>query len=224
MKQYKFLLFDLDGTITDSQHGIINSFMYVLDKFNIKVTDKTELKPFLGPPLTYTFQNLLGFSEEDAALGIKYYREYYREHGIFDNMVYDGIPELLDSLNRAGYKLILATSKPEKFAVQILEHFGLLKYFDFTAGSTMDDARSAKADVITYALASCGITDLSEVVMIGDREHDILGAKNASAALPTGTEIDSIGVLYGYGDRDELERAGETYIAETVQDLAAFLL
>lgn len=207
----QYILFDLDGTLTDPGIGITNSVMYALKKFNIEVADRTQLYKFIGPPLLYSFQTYYGFSETDSALAVQYYREYFKDRGLYENEVYDGIPELLGKLKEKGYKLVLATSKPEVYAVEILKHFGLYDYFDFAAGATMDSTRSKKADVIAYALDSCGIKDLSTAIMIGDREHDILGAKQTGLA--------SIGVLYGYGNREEFEAAGATYIAETPADI-----
>jgi len=214
MKKYQYILFDLDGTITDPGIGITNSVMYALNKFGI--SDKREnLYKFIGPPLAQSFQNYYGFDEEKAQLGIKYYREYYTVDGIFENIVYDGIEQMLRNLKQDGKKVLMATSKPEKFAKQILEYFKLDQYFDYVAGATMDEKRVRKADVISYALESYGIQDLDEVLMVGDREHDVLGAKEVG--------IDCMGVLYGYGDRQELEKAGAKYIIDTVEELAKVL-
>lgn len=214
MKKYQYILFDLDGTITDPGLGITNSVMYALNKFGI--SDKREnLYKFIGPPLAHSFQNYYGFDEEKAQLGIKYYREYYTVDGIFENIVYDGVEQMLKNLKQSGQKVLMATSKPEKFAKQILEYFKLDSYFDYVAGATMDEKRVRKADVISYALESYGIQNLDEVLMVGDREHDVLGAKEVG--------IDCVGVLYGYGDRQELEKAGSKYIVETVEELAKVL-
>lgn len=214
MKKYQYILFDLDGTITDPGLGITNSVMYALNKFGI--SDKREnLYKFIGPPLAQSFQNYYGFDEEKAQLGIKYYREYYTVDGIFENIVYDGVEQMLKNLKQGGQKVLMATSKPEKFAKQILEYFKLDSYFDYVAGATMDEKRVRKADVISYALESYGIQNLDEVLMVGDREHDVLGAKEVG--------IDCVGVLYGYGDRQELEKAGAKYIVETVEELAKVL-
>lgn len=212
---YKTVLFDLDGTVTDPGLGITNSVMYSLEKFGIKAEDRTSLFKFIGPPLKESYAKYFHFSDEDIDRAVVYYREYYSEKGIFENVLYDGIPETLDRIKSSGRQVILATSKPEPFAFKILEHFRIDRYFDFVAGSTMDETRVQKADVITYALESCGITDLSSAVMIGDREHDIYGAKKA--------RLHSIGVLYGYGGREELQNAGATYIAERVEDILSLL-
>lgn len=215
MKNYDYLLFDLDGTLTDPGEGITNSVMHALGKWGIEVKDRRELYSFIGPPLSVSFKKFYGFSEDDALKCVEYYREYFRNKGIFENKLYDGIESLLGELKKSGKILILATSKPEIFAKRILDHFDLTKYFDFVAGASMDESRNKKADVIRYALDLAQITDLSRAIMIGDRDQDILGAK--------ATGLDSLGVLYGYGDREELEGAGATYIAETVEDILSFV-
>ena len=212
---YDYLLFDLDGTLTDPGEGITNSVVYALKKWGIEVADKRELYVFIGPPLSASFKQYFGFSDADALKCVDYYREYFRDRGIFENKVYDGIPALLQELKIAGKKLILATSKPEEFAKRILDRFDLAKYFDFVAGATMDESRNKKADVIRYALDSLHITDTSRVLMIGDREQDVTGAKKCG--------IDSLGVLYGYGDRAEHTSAGATYIAENVADILKYV-
>ena len=212
---YDYLLFDLDGTLTDPGEGITNSVAYALKKWGIEVKDKRELYPFIGPPLSASFKKYYGFSEADALKCVEYYREYFRDKGIFENEVYSGVPALLARLKQEEKTLILATSKPEGFAKQILDHFDLTKYFDFVAGATMDETRNKKADVIAYALKMAGVTDLSRALMIGDRDQDMLGAKANGLA--------SLGVLYGYGDRAELEGAGATCIAETVDDILRFV-
>ena len=213
---YQTILFDLDGTLTDPGVGITNSVAYALGKYKITVPERAALYKFIGPPLIDSFERYYGFSHERAVEAVTFYREYFSETGIFENQVYDGIGDLLQELRKAGKQLIVATSKPEQFAVQILEHFALAGYFDFIAGAYMDETRTKKAEVITYALEACGITDKSRVLMVGDREHDVLGAKEAGVA--------SLGVLYGYGGREELERAGADIIAERVADLTDILL
>lgn len=211
---YNTVLFDLDGTLTNPGRGITNSVAYALKKYGIEVNDRKELYKFIGPPLLDSFMKYYGFSEEEAETAIAYYREYFRDTGIFENEVYDGIPELLEEIRNSGRKIILATSKPEEFAKRILVHFGLDKYFDFAAGATMDSSRNKKGDVIAYALKESGCSS-ENAVMVGDRLHDILGAKENG--------LDSIGVLFGYGSREELENAGADYIAETVKDIIKFI-
>jgi phosphoglycolate phosphatase len=212
---YDIILFDLDGTLTDPGIGITNSVAHALAHWNIEVADRAELYKFIGPPLSDSFMRYYGFSEEDAIHAIAVYREYFSVKGLYENEVYPGIPELLSALKAAGKTVVLATSKPEGFAVEILRHFGLYDYFDIIAGASMDESRNKKADVIAYAISQMKNPDLSRMIMIGDREHDILGAKQIG--------IDSIGVLYGYGDCAEHEKAGATYIAEKVEDILPLL-
>lgn len=212
---YQYILFDLDGTLTDPGIGITNSVAYALEKYNISVEDRTELYKFIGPPLQDSFMEFYGFSEMESKRAVEYYREYFRDKGIFENEVYEGIPELLQTLKGLGKQVILATSKPEEFARQILEHFDLIQYFDFVAGATMDGLRSEKSDIIQYALEQCMIKDTSKVIMVGDRKHDIIGA--AKNKLP------AIGVLFGYGSEEELRNAGAKYLARTSFNILKYI-
>lgn len=213
MKRY--VLFDLDGTLTEPSEGITNSVKYALAKFGISVSDKSELYKFIGPPLYDSFVNFYGFSHDDANLAVAYYREYFAPHGIYENCVYEGIPEMLERLKTSGKTLVLATSKPEKFALEILRHFGLAKYFDLAYGATMDEKRNKKDEVIAYALSQ-GNIDPDDAVMVGDRIYDIEGGhKNG---------LVSVGVLFGYGDRAELEGAKAEFIAKDVPELEKILL
>lgn len=212
---YRYLLFDLDGTLTDPGLGITNSVMYALKKFDINAEDRTELYKFIGPPLRDSFETFYGFSTEKSELAVQYYREYYKEQGLYENEVYDGIVDLLIQLKEQSKSLIVATSKPEAFSVEILKHFKLYDYFDFVAGATMDTTRNTKSDIIKYAIESCNISEKSSAIMIGDREHDIIGAKENG--------LDSIGVLFGYGSLDELQKAGASYIAEKPMDILEYV-
>lgn len=214
MKKYETVLFDLDGTLTDPGEGVTNSVAYALEKFGISVSDKRELYRFIGPPLLYSFENFYGFSESDAKKALGYYREYYSKTGIFQNAIYDGIKGLLSDLKKSGKKLIVATSKPEHFAKIVLEHFDILKYFDFLGGASLDESRSEKNEVMEYAVKTCNI-EVSKAVMIGDRHFDIDGAKLFG--------MDSIGVLFGYGTREELEEAGATYIVSSADEIRKIL-
>lgn len=216
MINYEYILLDLDGTVTDPANGITNSVMYALKKYGIEVSDRSELYKFIGPPLWESFEKYYGFSKEEAKKAVECYREYYKDKGIYENLVNEGFEGLLKLLKANGKTLIVATSKPEVFAKQILEYFDIAKYFTFIAGGNLDGTRVKKEEVIFYALESCNILEKSKVIMIGDREHDIIGAKKNS--------IHSMGVLFGYGDREELENAGADYIVETVSDIGRILI
>lgn len=215
MKNYSIILFDLDGTLTDSSQGIINAIVYALKKMGVNDYDMSLLKKFLGPPLHESFEKFFHFDKKESLQAVEYYREYFSTKGLFENKVYCGITDLLKTLKENGNTLILATSKPQPFTDRIMQHFDLVKYFDFIAGSNMDTTRSKKAEIIEYAITECNIKDKSSVVMVGDRAEDMIGAQTVG--------IDSIGVEYGYGTFDELENAGATYIAKTVEELKSLL-
>lgn len=211
----KYVLFDLDGTLTDSQEGIKNAIKYSLESFGITVPEDDRLRPWLGPPLADSLEKYYGFDRNKAMEGTHKFREYYNRQGYLENKVYPGIENLLRTLKQQGYQLMTATSKPEVAARRILQHFSLDQYFAYIGGAALDDSRTRKADVIRYVLETNNITRLTEVMMVGDREYDVFGAKE------TGLEV--IGVLYGYGDREELEQAGANYIVETVDDILQYL-
>lgn len=208
---FQYILFDLDGTLTDSGEGITKAVQYALNYFGIDVEDLNELRRFVGPPLRDSYKNFYDFDDEKAELGITKFREYYTDKGIYENKVYDGIEETLKVLKENGKKLIIATSKPEVHAKTVLDHFDLAKYFDFIGGADLEETRVKKSDVIKYSMENAGIEDISKVIMVGDREHDILGAK--------ANNIKSIGVLYGYGDVVELTQARAEYVVENPQDI-----
>lgn len=216
------VLFDLDGTLTDPVIGITNSLMYALDKFGIRVEDRSELYKFIGPPLFNSFTDYYGFDEDKANQAVAYYREVYNVTGKYENEVYGCVPELLHSLKEQGCHLLVATSKPEYLAKDILEHFALAEYFCVIAGSDLEGVRNTKGKVIDYALEQFAKQlDISmesvkeNAIMIGDRLHDVHGAKE--------NRIACIGVLYGYGSREELEKAGADYIAEQPGDVVAII-
>jgi len=212
----KYILIDLDGTITNPKIGITKSVQYALKHFNIQIEDLNSLCKHIGPPLREGFIEYYGFSEEEAEQAVKKYREYYEVTGIYENEEYEGIEELLRKLKVAGKTMIVATSKPEKFAKKVIEYFHLEEYFDDICGSNLDSSRAEKAEVIHYALEKNGITDLSQVVMVGDRKYDIMGAKIEGIA--------SVGVLYGFGSPEELIEAGADQIVATVENLYDVLM
>lgn len=216
MITYQYALFDLDGTLTDPGEGITRSVQYALAKFGIDVRDRSELYCFIGPPLHESFEKYYGFSRDDAFRAVDAYREYFAVKGIFENEVYAGIPAALEALRRAGVRIALATSKPEIYAKQILEHFDLIGYFDAVAGSEMDGTRTKKAEVVERALMLLGNPDVRECAMIGDREHDVLGGAAHG--------MDTVGVTFGYGGQDELCRAGATHIAHTPGEIVEIFI
>ena len=215
-KTYSYILFDLDGTLTDSGPGIMNGFAYAIEKMGGQVTDRELLRKFVGPTLKDSFGRVLGYSPQDTDKAIKLYREYYNTlGGVLENSVYPGIEQLLADLQAEGKKLIVATSKNSRPTNTVLEHFGLKKYFEYIATAD-DNIRPQKADVIRYIFEQCKITDKSQVVMVGDRENDIMAAREVG--------IDSIGVLYGYGDKEELTTTGATYLAENASDIKSLVI
>jgi len=208
---FEYILFDLDGTITDSGEGITKSVQYALKHFGITEDNLSALNKFIGPPLKESFKKFYNFDDEKAEMGLIKYREYYAEKGIYENSLYEGIVEVFEALKKKDKKIILATSKPEVYAKEILKYFKVDNYFTFTAGADFEETRVNKGDVIKYALNEAKISDLSKVVMVGDREHDIIGAKE--------NNIKSIGVLYGYGDVIELTQARADYIVKSTEEL-----
>lgn len=212
-KEYVFL--DLDGTLTDSAPGITNSVKYALKHFGIDENDMEKLKKFIGPPLLESFMKFYDMSQEDAVVAVAKYREYFGDRGLYENSVYEGITELLTALIAQGKKPVLATSKPLIYAHEIIRHFGLDKYLYFVGGSEISGLRGRKCEVIEYAIDELNITDRSTIVMVGDRMHDVEGAKTCN--------VDVIGVLYGFGDRAELGAAGADYIAPKVFDVMNIL-
>ena len=207
------IFFDLDGTLTDSAPGIIHSVQYALKKYGIEA-EGNDLRSFIGPPLVHSFQERFGFDHDKALEAVAYYREYFTAGGMFENSVYPGVEEMLQKLKEDGLMLAVATSKPEFFSKQILEHFALTRYFDFIGGAAMDETRTTKVEVLSYALQELQV-DPAKAVMIGDRENDM------EAASLLGTE--SIGVLYGYGSKEELANAGAKVFADTPMDICRII-
>lgn len=211
MKEYKFILFDLDGTLTDPGVGITKSVQYALAKYGIEETDLESLNKFVGPPLKESFKEYYSFTDEKAKQAIEYYREYFAEKGIYENEVYPKIPMLLEELKKKEKILIVATTKTTIFAKRILEYFKLEHYFDMIVGSNFDGTRTAKAEIIQYIFSELKIKDLNNIVMIGDRKYDVIGGKENG--------IDTIAVTYGYGTNEELKQVNPTYFADSVEDI-----
>jgi phosphoglycolate phosphatase len=211
---YSVILFDLDGTIDDSCEGIIKSARYALSFWGIEAT-REQLRPFIGPPLTWSFPNLFHIPEDEVEQAVERYREYYAVNGIFEGKLYDGVVDMLVALKAAGFRLAVATSKPEMYARPIIEHYGITHLFEEIAGSPPDES-GGKAAVIADVLSRLGNPDKASVLMVGDREHDIEGAKTNGLA--------SAGVLWGYGSYEELTSHSATHIVATPQDLVDFLL
>ena len=212
----KVILLDLDGTISDPGLGIAGAARHALSSLGIEENDPERLRSLIGPPLSESFRKFYGMDEDTIAAATRTFREYYAEHGLYENTIYPGAAELLRRLHSAGRILLLATSKPEPFARHIVESFGLTEYFTFVGGSCMDETRTDKDLVIEYCLENAGITDRSSCIMVGDRRHDVEGARKQN--------IDCIGVLYGYGGLEELEGAGTIAIAEDIDVLGKLLL
>ena len=207
----QYYLFDLDGTLVDSGIGITSGVQYALKHMGIEVEDRRQLYKFIGPPLREAFMEFFNLSETQAQEAVGYYREYYRATGLFENTVYPGIETVLDQLKSQGKIIALATSKPEGFAEQILEHYQLANYFDYIGGATFDGVRSEKLDVIRYVLQSLGNPTSDQVVMVGDRKFDVLAGNQLG--------LTTVGVLYGYGSQAELQAAKADYIIEQPIDL-----
>ncbi len=214
--RYSTVFFDLDGTLTDSAEGILNSLEYALRSMTGTVPPRKELYAFIGPPLLDAFRERLGMSEEEAARALLLYREYYLSRGIRENRLIDGAVELLTRLHRAGFRLAVATSKPEPQAEQILREFSVDGYFALVAGSTPDQSRARKEDVLRDALHRLGNPDPRSCLMIGDRFYDVEGARACG--------MDTLGVLCGYGSEKELCQAGAIAVVRDLASAGDFLM
>lgn len=212
--KYKHILFDLDGTISDPKIGITKSVQYALHKMGIEERDLDKLEPFIGPPLKSSFMEIYSFTEEQANQAVELYREYFKEQGMYENELYDGMQDILIQLRDNGYFLYVATSKPTVFALQILKYFQIDSYFELIVGSNLDGTMSDKAEIIAHIIKSSDLQKNS-VIMIGDRKHDIIGANKNG--------MDSIGVGFGYGSELELRQANCTYYIDQVEDLPVIL-
>ncbi|MBR6951840.1 MAG: HAD hydrolase-like protein [Oscillospiraceae bacterium] len=208
---YENILFDLDGTVTESAPGIFQSIRYAMDRMNVPLPDSLDMSVFIGPPLTVSFRSILGLSESDADRAVSFYREYYGDRGLFECRVYPGVPELLTRLRAEGRTVALATAKPETFSRRILDHFGLTDRFTFIGGASLDASRRTKDAVIAHVLPQLPGAFAENTIMVGDRDQDVTGARNNG--------IGCIGVLYGYGSAEELAGAGALALAEDCDEL-----
>lgn len=211
----RFLLFDLDGTLTDPGEGITNCVRYALEKFGVVPHSREELYPYIGPPLTVSFQELHHLTAQQSEQALGYYRERFSTVGMFENLPYDGIDAFLQQRRDEGYRLIIATSKPEEFTVQILEHFDMLKYFDFVGGNTLQESRPTKESVIRYIIEQYPSICRDNTLMIGDRKFDIIGAHSCG--------LRGVGVLYGYGDETEMTACDADAIAADLLQLESII-
>ncbi len=216
MKTYDIIAFDLDGTLTNPERGLISSYKYAFQKMGILVEPDEKLRRFIGPPLYEEWQRCYGLTPEESAQTVGYFREFFSVYGWWDNELYPGIRELLGTLKKRGKKIILSTSKPEVFARKILDLFSIAQYFDFIGAATLDHKREAKWEVLEYALEGVGAEDRSKCILVGDRCFDAEGAQKCG--------IDSLGVLYGHGSFEELSKAGFVALAKTAGDVADLLL
>jgi phosphoglycolate phosphatase len=207
------IFFDLDGTLTDPKPGITGSIQYALKKLDLPVPSQDELTWCIGPPLRASFVKLLG-SEHSADAAVSFYRERFSDVGLYENGVYDGIEDVLAALARPGRRLFVATSKPHVFAERIIDHFGLRRHFERVFGSELDGTRVDKSHLLEYALQQTAV-DPSRAIMIGDRSHDIVGAKNNG--------MGAIGVLYGYGSKEELTTAGALHVCAQPRGILDYL-
>ena len=212
--RYPIIFFDLDGTLSDPTEGITKSVQYALAKFEITAAVE-ELRSFIGPPLHHAFMASYDFDESVARQAVGYYREYFVGQGMFQNEMFDGIPELLGRLRDAGAALSVVTSKPTVFAEPILRHFGLDGYFEAVVGSELDLSNADKTTLVSLAMSRFPAGGAERFVMIGDREHDVIGA--------TANGIASVGVTYGAGSREELAAANATYVVDSLAELEAVL-
>lgn len=212
---YHTILFDVDGTLCDPGKSMIECAKYALSKFNIHETDEANLRRLIGPPLEHAFQDSYGFDEDQSNQAVMYFRDMMRREGVQLYEAYPGISELLDELQKSGKRLAVVTSKIDHIAKETLAKTGLIQYFDFVSAQ-QPNIVVKKEDILAKALSELKIADNSKVVMVGDRRHDVEAAK--------AHDIDSIGVLWGYGDRDELEKEGATYIVADAAELREILL
>ncbi len=212
MRKYDYVIFDFDGTVVDTGEGILKSLQYSFKEMGREVPDLDDLKKFIGPPIHYSYTTYYGVSEEEVGMYIKKYRERYRAKGIYECALYEGFPEVLDLLHEKGVKVGIASSKPESLIYDVAQFLGVTEKFDAIVGVQMDDSNhSSKTGLVLEAMKKLGAEDKARVLMVGDRCYDIDGA--------TGAEVNSCGVLWGYGSKDEFEQHNATYIVSDIDEL-----
>ncbi len=215
--KYRYIFFDLDGTLTDPKEGITKSVQYALKKAGIVEEDLSKLEPFIGPPLIDSFREFYGFTPEEAGKAVSDYREYFTKEGIFQNKLFDGVQEMLQGLKDMGCIVAVASSKPEPFVRQILEHFHIDGYFDQVCGATLEETRTKKHEVLEELFRRLGLSEENapEILMVGDRKHDVEGAAVFG--------IDCLGVSLGYARQGELEIAGAVDIVDDMEGIVRFV-
>ena len=214
--RYNYVAFDLDGTLTDPFQGITNSLIYAFQKMDKEVPERAELSKMIGPPLSESFPMYYGFTDAETDTAIKHFQTYFKDQGLYENVLFPGVKEMLEALTARGIKVLLATSKPEVFGREILCHFGIDGYFTYAGGGSMDESFVKKGAILNYVIEKSGAEKRCDVVMVGDRCHDLIGARENG--------VDGIGVLFGYGSREELEKENPVYIAENMEMLKNYLL
>ncbi|MBO5328392.1 MAG: HAD hydrolase-like protein [Clostridia bacterium] len=212
---YKAVLFDLDGTLTKPESGVFKSIEYIANKLNFALPPKSELRNFIGPPVQLSFQKYFGVSKSQSEEVALEYRKYYQEHGLLDCELFSGVEEMLSLLNSAGIKLLVATSKPQKFAEAVLNKFNLIKYFYKVCGAGFSEKAADKSLIVKNAVAFSG-ERIEDILMVGDRKYDVIGANDSN--------IKCLGVLYGYGTKEELILAGAIQTAETPKRVAQLII
>lgn len=215
---YTTILFDLDGTLTDSEPGILNAVTYALTELHYPVPPRSELRCFIGPPLTASFRDFCGMDQAEAEEATRVFRVYYNRQGVYENAPYPGAAEFLQALRDGGRTLAVATSKPQPLADLVLDHFGLAGYFTAICGASLDESHNRKPEIVADALRACGVTEETKrsAILVGDRFHDVDGAQRNGIA--------SMGLLHGYGTREELTAAGATYVCDRFADALPILL
>lgn len=215
---YQYIFLDLDGTLTDPREGITKSVQYALSRMGIEEPDLKKLEPFIGPPLTDSFMEFYGLTKARAEEAVDYYRERFREKGLYENELLEGVPQMLEHLKEAGRVLAVASSKPEPFVRTIMEHFKIDGYFDYICGSTLDNTRTKKEEVIEELLRRMKLPEeeKKKILMVGDRKHDVEGA--AVFGIPC------LGLSMGFAEEGELQKAGAAAVADNMQELEKYVL